>query len=192
MTFRRARYYWATAQKIAADHEGLFTVSEIYALTSGVKRTAVMNFVLALIETGHCRKVAERDDGRGHVHHVYRLVTTQKALPRLSFHNPRQVARQNLWNAMRAVPHFTIRDIARMASTDEIEISEAVARHYLWWLVVARFVVSLRPGRRVRVYRLHPAGNTGPLAPIVMHRERTVLDRNTSRTVNVTELRRAA
>lgn len=73
----------------------------------------------------------------------------------------------NLWTAMRGLrPHFTPLDLAAHAATEEVRITEDMARAYCALLMQSGHLICVQkavPGRRPPVYRL--VRNTGPLPP---------------------------
>jgi hypothetical protein len=179
------KHYWATIRKVAGQRDGLFTVNDVFGLTGGVTRPAVTNYVLALLADGHVEVAATRHWG-GRCEKTYRLLRKEAAAPELgALHNRQAIRRQQLWRAMRALQSFTIRELACAASTEEAPISDAVAQNYLWWLRRAGYVALLGRKGTVGHYQLLRRKNTGPFAPIVRHREQTIVDRNNGESVNL-------
>lgn len=176
-------HYWRVIRDLATT-QGRFTVNDIFARTGGVKRPAITNYVLALLAEEHIALVATRHWG-GRCEKTYRLVTTSPRPPRLAMHNPQAIRRQQIWRAMRALKAFTIRELACAASTEEAPVSDAVAQNYLWWLRRAGYVVLNGRTGTVGHYQLLRRMDTGPHAPVVRHRSRSVFDRNTEDAINL-------
>ncbi len=182
------KHYWNTIRKVAGERDGLFTINDVFGLTGGVTRPAVTNYVLALLADGHVEVAATRHWG-GRCEKTYRLLRREAAEPELGrLHNRQAVRRQQLWRAMRALQSFTIRELACAASTEEAPITDGVAQNYLWWLRRAGYVALLGRKGTVGYYQLLRRKNTGPFAPIVRHREQTVVDRNNGESVNLNGL----
>lgn len=179
------KHYWAVIRQVAAAHGGRFTVNEVFALTGGVTRPAVTNYVLALQAEGHVALVSTRQWG-GRCEKTYRLETDSVKPPRLAMHNDRANRRQQLWRAMRALQSFTIRELACAASTDDVIVTENTTGHYLRWLRRAGYVVLTGREGLLGHYQLVRSRNTGPDSPIPNFQGGdSVLDRNTGEVVNL-------
>jgi hypothetical protein len=179
------KHYWWAVRKVAAESGGLFTVNQVYGWTGGVTRPAVTNYVLALQADGHSVLASTRHWG-GRCEKTYRLLTERTRAPSLSMlHNPQAIRRQQMWRAMRALQSFTVRELACASSTEEAEVKDAVAQNYLWWLRRAGYVALVGRLGTVGHYQLLRRMNSGPLAPVVRHREDTVFDRNLEKVVNL-------
>ena len=179
------KHYWSQIRKVAAEKDGLFTVNDIFGWSGGVTRPAITNYVLALLADGHVEVAAIRHWG-GRCEKTYRLLLQTTAAPQLTaLHNQQAIRRQQIWRAMRALQSFTIRELACAASTEEAPVSDGVAQNYVWWLRRADYVALVGRAGTVGHYQLLRRMNTGPYAPIVRHREQSVVDRNNGKTVNL-------
>lgn len=179
------KHYWAQIRKLAAANNGLFTVNDVFGWSGGVTRPAITNYVLALLADGHV-EVAEVRHWGGRCEKTYRLLLQTTAAPQLTaLHNQQAIRRQQIWRAMRALQSFTIRELACAASTEEAPVSDGVAQNYVWWLRRADYVALVGRAGTVGHYQLLRRMNTGPYAPIVRHRDQSVVDRNNGKTVNL-------
>lgn len=162
----------------AAGDKG-FTVAELEAECSANKRSTVKSYVLAMLAQGYVARLdldGRKSDGT-FGRRRYRVVRKSRQAPvarRDSYTGERGRAREHLWNAMRILPSFGIRELQIAASTDEVEITFANARAYVGDLLAAGLLVALRPyeksgkgrapGAVAGLYRLKPAYNA-PLPP---------------------------
>ncbi|CAN5127045.1 hypothetical protein BH10PSE8_BH10PSE8_00720 [soil metagenome] len=179
------KHYWTQIRKITAAQGGLFTVNDVFGWTGGVTRPAITIYVRALLADGHV-EVAEVRHWGGRCEKTYRLLRQATAAPQLTaLHNQQAIRRQQIWRAMRALQSFTIRELACAASTEEAPVSDGVAQNYVWWLRRADYVALVGRAGTVGHYQLLRRMNTGPYAPIVRHREQSVVDRNNGQTVNL-------
>lgn len=178
-------HYWKVIRDVAARQSGRFTVNDVFALTGGVTRPAVTNYVLALQAGGHVELLSTRHWG-GRCEKTYRLVSDRRQPPVLAMHNPRSIQRQQVWRAIRGLQTFTIRELACAASTDDIAITEGATGHYLRWLRRAGYVVLLERSGTVGHFQLVRKMNTGPDSPVpAFNGGDAVLDRNTGEVINL-------
>jgi len=89
---------------------------------------------------------------------------------------------QAMWNTMRSPVSrigFTADDLVAWGSTDELQISKETARTYISLLAGAGYLIQLAPSgaRKLAMWRLAPAMNTGPLPPMIL-RTKVVFDQN--------------
>lgn len=76
--------------------------------------------------------------------------------------------RRAMWRTIRILNQFTLDDLVRLGSTEEVAINRVDATHFVRWLVRAGYVmVTDRPAdnRIPTGYRLLPSKSTGPLPP---------------------------
>lgn len=113
---------------------------------------------------------------------LHRLIKKPAECPRLradgSAIGPSQ--QQRMWNAMRTLKQFTVREIAFAACVPEQMVKEAAALNYVEQLDGAGYLALVQPrkGRNgANVWRLKPSMNSGPLAPAVYH-VTAIFDRN--------------
>jgi len=86
----------------------------------------------------------------------------------------------NMWRSMKMCGYFTALDLASAASLPDQPISREQAARYADDLVAGGYLVAKDRGDEPRLYRLKPAMNTGPAAPVVL-RARFVWDANLCR-----------
>ena len=180
-------FYWAQAKRFG---QAGFTIGELHAKTRGVTYTTVKLYVHALRDIGAVVRIGtKRSRGNGaHQAVLYAVVRsvadpTERMILRPSDKTGRR--QQQLWTAMRAVPQFMVRELAAVASTDDIVVSLTLTRTYVTKLLRAGLLqVMIQPrrspdglgGSLPGTYRLKPSANTGPAAPRILgHR---VYDRN--------------
>lgn len=88
--------------------------------------------------------------------------------------------RLQMWNTIRVLRDFSSRDLAFNASTDLCKVTESDAKHYIYYLHAAGYLVRTRissPTAQAR-YRLVGLKWTGPKPPQIQ-RVRQVYDPNT-------------
>jgi len=76
---------------------------------------------------------------------------------------------QPLWATMRNLGHFSVAELAVSASTDVVHVPPVVTNRYVVGLWAAGYLVPIK-SRQVgpMYYRLLPAKNTGPRAPLLV------------------------
>ncbi len=162
---QRTEAIWE-AMKAAPDG---FTIYDL-SLEQNDRRRAQI-YLSDLVKAGYA---AQNERG-------YELTRRPRRAPR--FHSDGSEARlskqQRLWNAMRAMKVFALRDLAMTASLPEDVIGYNTARYYSKQLLRSGYVqtVSHKRGSAPRAYRLHPCKNTGPDAPLI-RADGTVFDPN--------------
>lgn len=93
--------------------------------------------------------------------------------------------RRATWRAMRVIGEFTLDDLVRYGSTEEVAINRVAAQDYVKTLVQAGYViVTDRPENRKLAtrYRLLPSKSTGPRPPQIQ-RSHQVYDPNLNKVV---------
>lgn len=76
--------------------------------------------------------------------------------------------RRAIWRTIRILGQFTLDDLVKIGSTEEVAVNRVDANHFVRWLVKAQYVVVVDRPRDNRVpttYRLVPSKSTGPLPP---------------------------
>jgi hypothetical protein len=84
-----------------------------------------------------------------------------------------------MWNYIRMAPRFDKRDLAKFASVEGVSITVQTAASFIKHLNAAGYLMVVQPGgpRHPQVYRLDPAKNTGPNAPMILS-AKMVYDQN--------------
>ncbi len=93
--------------------------------------------------------------------------------------------RRAIWRSIRIQGQFTLNDLVRLGSTEDVTISRIDAKYYVGWLVRAGYVIVVdRPAQTSQptMYRLVPSKSTGPMPPQVQ-RAHTLYDPNIRRVV---------
>lgn len=76
--------------------------------------------------------------------------------------------RRAIWRSMRILRQFTLDDLVKLGSTEDVVINRVDANHFVRWLVKAQYVMVIdrpRDNRIPTTYRLVPSKSTGPLPP---------------------------
>ena len=170
------QHIWRAACVTFAGRD--FTIRELHGYTNGVARSTVKDLIQTWVRFGVAEVTAP---ARWEQKRPARYRITQPgAYPpvrrRPSFADDRGRRQKQLWNAMRTLAHWSIRELAMAASTDDTPVSVDIARSSVGRLHKAGAVIALRPyskgtpgvkggGATAGVYRLKPSANTGPLAP---------------------------
>ena len=92
-------------------------------------------------------------------------------------------AEMNMWTLMRQTKSFTPRDLAAVATTEDVEVTLEAAQDYCRALLGAGYLAVARkavPGKVPAIYRL--IRNTGPRPPREK-RVRALIDDNTEQTI---------
>lgn len=93
--------------------------------------------------------------------------------------------RRAIWRTIRILGQFTLDDLTKLGSTEEVTINRVDAQHFTRWLVKAGYVIVMdRPvdNRIATTYRLVPSKSTGPLPPQIQ-RSHQLFDPNLKKVV---------
>lgn len=169
-------FYWSKACELTAK-KGNFTVAELAECTSGVTNATVRRWVNSMRRQGEFKIVGSGRVVCGKIENVLAVVRirpTAPAVEREGFFGVKGRAQQQLWNTMRILPNWTIKELAVAASTDDRPVSAHQANWYVQRLVTAGMVIQVekprfetrgctpdQPGR----WRLARQHNRGPYAP---------------------------
>jgi hypothetical protein len=183
-------YMWAAMKQLSAS--GGFTIGDVHGQTRGTSLVTIKGYLAFLRKAGALVEVGRRATVKNREAVIYRIA------PGISQEPEQRAAgsafglrHQQLWTALRALKGMvTPRELALSASTDDVPVGEGSARRYLSCLNVHGLVHSDRSAKPFR-YRLLPAGNLGPKAPIPRV-DGGLYDPNTARAVNLNASRRAA
>ncbi len=176
---RGPEHYWTLMQGAGARG---FLIHELVGQCNGRTYTTLHVYVLALRDMGVLavigREPARQPGAEDAVRYV--IVKPLRSAPvirRDTFTGLRGRGQAQLWTAMRALPQFTVREIAIVASTEEVPVQPVVASKYVKRLFRAGLLTAVvRPakgapgtvGPRPGVYRLKPSFNRGPRPPSVI------------------------
>lgn len=178
---RGQAYMWSVLRSKGVG--ALFTVGDIDREGNDRHTANARDFCRRLVAAGIATLDHEEPPKRGvSGRKVYRLKSAPRNLPPInrSGETPRaHVGQQYMWNVLRKGGLWTAYDLAKFASTDDHEIAHTTAKAYLKRLKVAGYVdiVDRRPAPKPSIYRLSPARNTGPIAPMIL-RSKLVFDPN--------------
>lgn len=158
--------YWAIIRGLAKA-QGEFTSSDVDG-GSNTDVGSVKRYIRSLVRGGFIAVVrVECRGGRRTPRHVYRLVKDQAHAPHFRGDGSLIVAsaQQQLWNAIRTLPTFTLPELLVPAVTP---IRPLWAKRYLTWLRAAGYLVQLQAAagkHRHATWKLKPGMNTGPRPP---------------------------
>ena len=176
------KIYWAVMRGLS-ESAGAFTMRDVYARCEGCSLNTVKCYVRACVRAGYVAEIGAQPCP-GSTRAPSKLYAVTASAPTSApFEKPNSpdrrigYAHQHLWTALRALPAFTTRELAALASTDEVIIGSDTARIFCWKLRQAGYLQDLGRDGRWRVQRLKPGMNTGPIAPAVTGTG-AVIDRN--------------
>lgn len=182
-------HYWK--EMVAMSRRGGFTITDVHKASNGRSRQTVKDYVLFCVEHGHIVLVGDQPTIKNRVANIYKVRDLRAPAPtqrRPDFADDRGRRAQQLWTAIRALRHFTIRELAVAASTEAVSITQRRAREYVATLASAGYVAEVghraHPGLIAR-WRLMPAKNTGPKAPATLAGGTILYDRNLDQAVNL-------
>ena len=177
---RGPEHYWKVMQE--AGTKG-FLIHELVGQTNSRSYTTLHLYVLALRDMGAIREIGRepaRQPGADDAVR-YAVVKTLRAAPvirRSDYTGRRGRGQEQVWTAMRALPQFTVAELAAVASTEDVGIQPVVASKYVKRLFRAGLLTAVvrpdksspgrRPGARAGVYRLKPSFNRGPRPPAII------------------------
>jgi len=164
---------WKAMRTLSGEY-GYFSVSTIAALTPAAYRP-VAEWIVWL-HREHVLEIA----GAGSYGPTYAVQVHGEAPPPSRMTNGRCAQQQRqMWAAMRKMRSWSPAELADAASTEECQVTPRAVRTYCRSLVKATLVED-----RGGAWRLRPAADTGPRAPVVS--SFAVFDLNIGRSVNVT------
>lgn len=158
--------FWQIIRQLH-ETQGTFTVADIDG-ESNVPVKSIQKYVRLLVAGGflECTGSVKR---RSLTAPVYRLVKPQKPAPRVRADGSLIAADaiDHLWTAMRTLKTFGLRELIFAATTTDVKPTYQLAKRYVCYLTSAGYFMVLQPkqGSKPQVWRLKPAGNTGPKAP---------------------------
>ncbi|MBD8890175.1 hypothetical protein [Roseibium litorale] len=169
-------HFWSVIKDLGKSGAD-FTSAEIRTRCSDTETQALGDYIRGLVSAGFLT-VRKKAAGK---YNVYRLVRKPLAAPAIKRSGAldEPVERQlNLWNAMRALDQFNLRELSVAASTDQVAVRGHMALDYCRRLERAGYLQVRMPGPETcRVWRLKPALNTGPLPPKIL-KTHVVYDQN--------------
>lgn len=182
--------YWQAMVDLTRER-GSFSLADIHGLQNGRKVNAIKRYIFACCGIGAVQVVATETRPNGWPSNRYRVVVLTAPAPvirRDTYSADRGRRIQCLWNAMRQLRVFSVAEIHLAASTEEVAVTDKMARYYVLELGRAGILHQVRRANpRIgapAIWRLTPARNSGPRAPSVT--KDGVFDRNLQRIVNVT------
>lgn len=183
-------YLWSVMKRMSAS--GGFSITDLHGETRGTSLVTIKGYLAFLRKCGAIVEIGRRPTSKSREAVIYRVAPGISQEPRQRRDgSPFGLRHQQLWTALRALKGMvTARDLALSASTDDVQVLEGSARRYLTALARAGLVHADHGCRPFR-YRLLPAGNVGPQAPIP-RRDGALFDPNVGRVVNPNGSRRAA
>ncbi|PZA12437.1 hypothetical protein DNX69_10695 [Rhodopseudomonas palustris] len=168
------------------DKKGPWSIADIDGAAARANVDTLVDYIHRLRTGGYIALAGRRPTkGSGTPTNLYRVTKPQSTAPRLRRDGSAAPpsAQLFMWRAMRSLRQFDFRELARVASTDELIISEVTAKSYLQRLADAGFLQMLkacaigRGNSSPAVWRLKPSMNSGPLAPQIL-RTHFVFDPN--------------
>lgn len=177
--------YWRI-MTVLTETYGHFTSATLVALVGDRHRKGIERYCAFLLEERVLTAEASRYGAA--ITHRYAIARPGDAPP-LRMNGDLGGQQQALWRCIRRLPTFTSHELAVSASTDDRTVPTHTASAYLGALLKAGYVIREPFGRGPRhapVYRLLPARNTGPRAPMVV-RPASVFDLNLMRRVSAAD-----
>lgn len=188
--YRGHDHYWSVIRDLGKAGR-LFTFQEIDLRCNDLDGENIGEFLRRLTRAGFVDIVETRQistAGQGPTNQktirqrIYRLLKRPSATPILNRDgSPGKQGRGQvqIWNAIRSLSAFDIKELAIAASTEEVPVKHETAQTYVIRLETAGYLQVLRKGRgRTRgIWRLNPAMNTGPKPPKIL-RSKLVYDAN--------------
>ncbi|WP_264047531.1 hypothetical protein [Methylobacterium flocculans] len=173
--------YW-DAMRALTLRAGSFTSRDVAEHCGVTVENTVICYVAACVRYGHLDVVGERPPATptGRPFKLYAVKVTERLeapFEKADITRKHGAAHQQMWTAMRALPHFTTRELAVHASTDEVSISSDTARIFCWKLEQAGYLQELGRNGRWRVLRIRPGKSTGPIPPAITFKGE-VIERN--------------
>lgn len=166
-------HYWSAIRALGSAQE-IFQAKDVLGASNRGSGQHINEFLKKLVRGGYVEKV---DGG-------YRLLRRPMLVPSLRADGtpaPGGLCQQQVWNALRSIGDWaSTEEIAFVASTEDVPVPRPTASQYLAHLERAGYLLGKRT--RTKSWRLKPAMNSGPQAPIII-RARAVYDRNSGNLV---------
>lgn len=174
---RGSAWMWSVVRDLTEkDRTRIITPDDVLARTSGTEVSTVRKWLRTLATAGILEALPQG---------AYRCLRRPVLLPHITGDGRIVTLGQDaMWNAMRALTVFTVRELALSASTEEVQVAEATAERYVRALRGAGYFVVL-PGRPSR-YRLKPSMRSRTLAPQIL-RTKLVYDPNVNEVLGAVE-----
>ena len=166
MPLRGEDYLWSLMME-RHEVDRSFTVADIRLKSSAAEPT-VREFMGRLLLGGFIQAIAAPPV------QSYMVAKPQAETPRVRKDGSiieSAGAAQCMWNAMRTAfrTGFNALDLVSFASTDEVDVTLPVALTYIKKLNAAGYLIVItRRAAAYTVWRLDPAMNTGPKAPMIL------------------------
>lgn len=157
--------FWSLMREL--DTRGPWTVADIDALSNVPQRETIHDYVKRLVRAGFVHCVGEQPtDKGGSAAKRYRLLKRPTDAPSLRRDGTilPVPAQQRLWNAIRTLKQFDLKDLAFAAADDRGEVQRLTTRRYVHHLMSAGYVLALPGG----LFRFKRSMDTGPRAPKVL------------------------
>lgn len=182
---RGPEHYW---RQIKALADG-FTVRQILDRSNGVGRVAVRRYVVGLVALGYVEPIGTADTGtpsrfKAALYRCIRPAVTAPVVHDGPVSGHHGQLSQQIWNAMRVLPQFSVAELAVAASTEEHVVKRDRAAEFVHGLRRAGLVRVVERSRRGNggatpaIYALLRSANTGPKPPRVNKQRRGVFDPN--------------
>lgn len=173
-----------------------FTMNDL-AVATGIAYGTIRTYVIGLERAGYVAREPEKDARRKKsityvsnqfLSRRYKLVRdTGVEAPRVRRDGEvvtQGLSREAMWRTMRILREFSWRDLASMASTDDVSVHPEDARKYCQALRLAGYLITTSPGGpgKQERFRFVASRYSGPRAPM-LQRVRQVFDPNLKRVV---------
>lgn len=182
--YRGHDHYWSVIRDLGK--RGWFTKQEILERCNDSKDKCLMDFMRRLIKAGYVRVVkttfVPTPGKRQLKRDVYELLKRPALTPILNRDGSagtQGLGQLNMWTAMKALPQFDNKELAAVASTEDVNVTVAAAGEYARHLCRAGYlqiVSKPKPGAGC-IYRLRKSLYTGPKPPMIL-RTKLVYDQN--------------
>lgn len=182
---RGSAHMWSVIRELTdKDRAQTFSAGDVLARTTRTELSTVRKWLSTLVRAGLLEALP---DG------AYRCLRRPVLLPQIGG-DGRIVpsGQQAIWNAIRTLVCFGVREVAAVAATEETPVAPATAARYVRALADAGYFVVEQagaPGRPAR-YRLKPVMRKRPLAPRIL-RTKIVYDPNINAVVGECEAEEA-
>lgn len=179
--YRGHDHYWSVIKDLGKDKRH-FTLHEVALRSNDRDDKAVADYMKRLHAAGFLEVVEQRYLGGSAYQYVYRLVRRQVPAPMINRGGElgnQGLAQLQIWNAMRALPGFSLTELAVTATTPNVEVPRQTAKRYVTHLNAAGYLQVVRESttRIQGIWRLKPSMNTGPNPPKIL-KTKMVYDTN--------------
>jgi len=174
---------WKHIRALGRDGK-TFTISDVwFECGKEIHRDTVRSYMTSLVIAGILKNTMAAPGKAVHFTMPADLGAEAPRVNRRGEHVTQGLGTEAMWRTMKTMSAFTAAELALMASTSKVQISEGAAKDYLKFMARAKFVrtVEMKPGKPTR-FAFARQRDPGPKPPQIQ-RIKQVFDPNSNTVV---------